>query len=197
VSDVLRLIARTRLADRLRQGLRRVSPKRFAKAEAVARRRVPLGFVFAAVAFWLARPTPRTLAVGAVIAALGEALRLWAAGHLEKGREVTSSGPYRFSRHPLYLGSTLIGVGFAIASNHVIVAALILTYLVVTLFAAMRTEEAHLTSKFGSAYPAYKDGRAAPAPRRFSFARAMRNREYRALLGLAAALALLWVKAVL
>jgi protein-S-isoprenylcysteine O-methyltransferase Ste14 len=163
----------------------------------IARRRVPFGFVCAAVAFWLARPTPRTLAAGALVAALGEALRLWAAGHLEKGREVTSSGPYRFSRHPLYLGSTLIGIGFAVAGNDAIVAAVILLYLVVTLLAAVRTEEAHLTTKFGSAYPEYKVGRAAPSPRRFSFERAMRNREYRAVLGLATALALLLVKAVL
>jgi len=46
-----------------------------------------------------------------VVAACGELLRLWAAGHLEKSREVTTSGPYRFTRHPLYMGSTLIGIG--------------------------------------------------------------------------------------
>ena len=51
-------------------------------ARALARRRVLLGFVFGAVAVWLAHPTPRTLAIGAAIAACGEALRIWAAGHL-------------------------------------------------------------------------------------------------------------------
>lgn len=169
---------------------------RSATAEALARRRVPLGFVLAIVAFWIAQPTQRSVAAGAAIAIVGEALRVWAAGHLEKGREVTTSGPYRFTRHPLYLGSMVMGAGFAVAANEAIVAALVLVYLVVALFAAMRTEEAHLTSKFGDAYPEYKNGRAAPAARRFSLERALRNREYRAVAGLLAALVLLWLKAV-
>src|SRR5438105_9622349 len=84
--------------------------------EVLARSRVPLGFVFGAVVVWLAHPTFRTLAMGAAVAAAGELIRVWAAGHLEKGREVTRSGPYRLTRHPLYAGSALIGAGVAIAS---------------------------------------------------------------------------------
>ena len=75
-------------------------------ARRVARYRVRLGFPSAVLALWLAQPTERSLAAGAIVALVGEGLRIWAAGHLEKGREVTASGPYRFSRHPLYLGST-------------------------------------------------------------------------------------------
>jgi protein-S-isoprenylcysteine O-methyltransferase Ste14 len=81
------------------------------------------------IALWLAVPTLRTLTVGAVFAAAGELLSIWAAGHLEKGREVTTTGPYRFTRHPLYLGSVLIGVGLAIASASLWVAALVVAYL--------------------------------------------------------------------
>jgi hypothetical protein len=174
--------------------LRRVARLRARLAEAVARRRVPAGFAFGALALWLARPTPRSLAIGAAVAAAGEAIRIWAAGHLEKGREVTTSGPYRLTRHPLYLGSCLMGAGLAIAASSAIVAALVLGYLVVAITAAIRTEESHLTEKFGAAYPAYRDGRASGGPRRFSVARAMRNREYRAVIGLVVALALLWWK---
>ena len=163
-------------------------------AEILARRRVPLGFVFGVAAIWLARPTARTLPIGAAIAIAGEAFRIWAAGHLEKGKEVTSSGPYRMTRHPLYLGSTLMGVGLAVASASVIVAALVAAYLAITLTAAIRTEESHLTDKFGSAYPQYRDGSAGPSRRRFSFERAMRNREYRAVIGLVSALGTLWWK---
>ena len=133
---------------------------------------------------WLAHPTARSLAIGAVVAVIGETVRVWAAGHLEKGREVTRSGPYGFTRHPLYLGSSLIGIGLAIASASLVVAVLVLTYLAITLTAAIRTEEAHLTDKFGGAYPAYREGRGVVDRRGFSFARAMRNREYRAILGL-------------
>ena len=87
----------------------------------LARLRVSLGFVLALAALWLASPTPHSLAIGSLIAIAGEMIRLWAAGHLEKGREVTSSGPYAFTRHPLYLGSTVMGAGLAIASDSVVV----------------------------------------------------------------------------
>ena len=162
----------------------------------IARRRVAVGFAAAIAAAFLARPTPRSVMVGGIVAAVGEAIRIWAAGHLEKGREVTSSGPYRFTRHPLYLGSTVIGVGVAIATASVVVAALVIGYLAITLTAAIRTEESHLTEKFGGAYRAYREGRGAGDARRFSLERAMRNREYRAVAGLAAALLLLWWKGV-
>lgn len=150
----------------------------------IARLRVTIGFLSAIVVLWLARPTARSLAFGAAIAIVGEAIRVWAAGHLEKGREVTTSGPYAFTRHPLYLGSSIIGVGLAIAGADIAVAIIVAAYLAITLTAAMRTEEAHLTEKFGEAYPAYRDGRASGEERRFSAARVVRNREYRALLGL-------------
>jgi protein-S-isoprenylcysteine O-methyltransferase Ste14 len=157
----------------------------------LARRRVAIGFVAGVAAIWLARPTRESIAAGAVVAIAGELVRIWAAGHLEKGREVTVSGPYRFTRHPLYLGSTIIGVGFAIASASAAVALLVIGYLAVTLSAAVATEEAHLTEKFGRAYPEYREGRAVQVSRRFSLERAMRNREYRAVIGVLAALALL------
>ena len=136
----------------------------------LARYRVRLGFVAAVGALWLARPNARSLAIGAAIAVAGEGLRIWAAGHLEKGREVTASGPYRLSRHPLYLGSAIIGVGFAVASASAAAAGLVLAYLVLTYGAAIRSEEAHLTEKFGAAYPGVQGGtigagRAAIQPR--------------------------------
>ena len=122
----------------------------------LARYRVRLGFVAAALAFWLARPTARSLAVGGAVAVVGEGLRIWAAGHLEKGSEVTASGPYRLTRHPLYVGSALIALGFAIASARLAVAVLIVLYLALTYGAAIRSEESHLTEKFGVAYPEYQ-----------------------------------------
>jgi len=160
-------------------------------AQFLARWRVPLGYLLGIVAFLLATPTASSLAIGAVIGACGEAIRIWAAGHLEKGREVTRSGPYALTRHPLYLGSAIMGAGFAIAARSVFVALLVGTYLVVTITAAIRAEEAHLSKKFGSAYADYRTGRHAGAPRRFTLERALRNREYRALVGFVAVIALL------
>ena len=160
----------------------------------LARRRVPIGFITTVIVLWLARPTRSSLAIGAMVGACGEALRIWAAGHLEKGREVTTSGPYRFVRHPLYVGSSIMGAGVAVAANSVSIGVLVLGYLAVTLTAAIKTEEAHLTEKFGNDYPDYRSGRVSAA-RRFSVARAMRNREYRALVGFLAMLAIFAWKA--
>jgi protein-S-isoprenylcysteine O-methyltransferase Ste14 len=160
----------------------------------IARLRVPLGFVFGILVIVLATPTLQSLAIGGAIALLGEAIRVWAAGHLEKGREVTSSGPYAITRHPLYLGSTLIGIGLAVACADPVIAAIVILYLGLTLTAAIRTEEAHLTAKFGAAYPAYRSGKMSVS-RSFSVERALRNREYRAMVGVLFVLVLLWWKA--
>jgi hypothetical protein len=75
-----------------------------------------------------------------------------------------------------------------------LVAVIVVAYLAVTLTAAIRTEEAHLTEKFGAAYPAYRAGRMSVA-RPFSIERVMRNREYRAAIGVLIVLAVLWLKA--
>ena len=161
----------------------------------LARWRVSLGFMFAALVLWLATPTLQSLAIGGAIAILGESLRVWAAGHLEKSKEVTSSGPYRYTRHPLYLGSSLIGIGMAVAANTAIVAVIVIAYLALTLTAAMRSEEAHLREKFGDAYDAYAQKRAPAIARRFSWQRAVYNREHHTIAGLLAGLVLLAAKA--
>jgi protein-S-isoprenylcysteine O-methyltransferase Ste14 len=153
----------------------------------LARWRVSLGFVAAIVALALARPSWRSFWIGLAVAVPGELLRIWAAGHIEKGREITRSGPYRFVRHPLYLGSTLLGIGCALAAASWPVAVIAGVYLAMTLAAAVRTEEATLDARFGGAYAAYREGRAEPVDRRFSWARAMANREYRAVIGVTVA----------
>jgi protein-S-isoprenylcysteine O-methyltransferase Ste14 len=157
----------------------------------LARWRVFLGFVFAAIVLWLATPTLRSLFIGGAIAMMGESIRIWAAGHLEKSKEVTSSGPYRYTRHPLYLGSSLIGIGMAVVANNAMVAVIVISYLALTLTAAMRSEEAHLREKFGGAYDAYAQQRAPSIDRSFSWQRAVYNREHHAIAGLATGLALL------
>jgi len=150
----------------------------------LARLRVPLGFASAAAALYLATPTPSSLVTGLLVALAGELLRIWAAGHILKGREITTSGPYRLTRHPLYLGSTILGVGFAIAAHSWVVAGIVVAYLGVTLAAAISTEERTLDERFEGAYSRYRDGTLAAESRHFSLARALANREHRAVLGL-------------
>jgi protein-S-isoprenylcysteine O-methyltransferase Ste14 len=158
------------------------------------RRRVALGFGCAAAALALARPTATSLAIGTLVASLGQSLRVWAAGHLEKGREVTASGPYRFSRHPLYVGSTIMGAGLAIASRSVLVAAIVAVYFAATLTAAIRNEETFLRQRFGDDYDAYASGIAIDDKRLFSVGRLVRNREHRAIAGFVVVVGLLALK---
>jgi protein-S-isoprenylcysteine O-methyltransferase Ste14 len=160
----------------------------------LAKLRVPLGFLAAAVAFWLARPSPQSIAIGAAIAVPGELLRVWAAGHLTRWREVTRSGPYRFIPHPLYVGSSIMAVGFAVAAARPAVWVLVAVYMVVTLSAAVRFEAWELGQQFGADYQQYRDGQAPAVFRRFSLRRVVANREYRAAAGLAIAFAILWLR---
>jgi protein-S-isoprenylcysteine O-methyltransferase Ste14 len=158
-----------------------------------SRFRVALGFLCGIAVYWFAAPTTASIAAGLPIAIAGELLRVWAAGHLNKSREVTRSGPYRYVAHPLYLGSSLIGIGLAIGSGSVIVAAIVAVYLGVTLTAAIKNEERFLREKFGPAYDEYRLQRVVDRERRFSWSRAMANREYRAMAGVTlAVLLLLW-----
>jgi protein-S-isoprenylcysteine O-methyltransferase Ste14 len=165
-------------------------------AQVLARRRVALGFVTAVATLVLAHPTWATWRAGLAIACAGEAVRVWAAGHLEKSREVTRSGPYRWTRHPLYAGSAIMAVGIVIASRSVIVAVFAAAYMTATVTAAIRTEEAFLRQAFGDTYARYRASSAEPMTRRFSLARAVRNREYRAAAGLGGGFALLALKVI-
>ena len=167
----------------------------------LARLRVPLGFVLGVLAFWFASPTGLTLAVGGGIAVVGEVLRVWAAGHLTKSREVTVSGPYRWMAHPLYVGSSIMGLGLAVSSGSLVVALMVAAYLGATITAAIRSEESFLRKRFGDDYDRYRRGNRRRAEesgeesRAFSMRRAIDNREYRAVGGLVAAALLLVLKA--
>jgi len=168
---------------------------------ALARLRVALGWVFGVLVIVLAQPTGASIAIGMSIAAAGEAIRVWAAGHLNKSREVTSSGPYRWVGHPLYLGSAVMGIGLAVACRSVAVAVLVAVYLASTFTAAIKSEEAYLRRAFGEQYDLYRSGVAAKrrsplaTGRRFSLRQAIANREHRAVVGLLVAILLLVLKA--
>jgi len=163
-------------------------------ASLLVRRRVPIGFACAIVAYGFATPSAGSILAGLIVALPGEALRVWAAGHLDKGREITRSGPYRFLRHPLYLGSAVLGAGFIVAASSWIVALIVGGYLAAALLAAVRAEESALDARFAGAYSDYRAGRAAPVARAFNAARVIANREHRAVLGFIAGFALLVVR---
>ena len=86
-------------------------------ADRVAKLRVPFGFVLVIAFAWFSSPTARSLVAGLPVSLLGLALRGWAAGHLEKNRDLAQSGPYAYVRNPLYIGTLLVAAGLVIASQ--------------------------------------------------------------------------------
>lgn len=167
-------------------------------AERLARMRVPLGFFCAGAVLYLARPSSPSLVIGGAVALAGEAIRVWAAGHLDKGREVTQSGPYRWMRHPLYVGSAIVALGAALASARISAAVIIGVYVALTIGAAISHEERNMRRQFGEEYDAYLRSRAPRTPRPFSLSRALTiNKEYKAIVGLAVIALILALKVTL
>jgi protein-S-isoprenylcysteine O-methyltransferase Ste14 len=177
--------------------------------------RVPLGFVVAVVCFWLARPTWFSLALGAVVAATGVAVRASASGHVKKNEELTTTGLYAHTRNPLYLGSIVIAAGFTVAARSWWIAAILIVMFVAIYVPVIRGEEAFLRDKFPGEFEEYcrQVPRLVPRLTRakfktekpagsnasyvgFSAALYRKHREYNAALGAAALLAALAAKLV-
>ena len=172
----------------------------------IQRWRVPLGFLCGAAFIFFARPTPRMLLIGASVSLLGLALRAWAAGHIRKNAQLATSGPYAFTRNPLYLGSFLLGLGFTIASGRWWLGLLFAALFLGIYLPVMRVEATHLAELFGKEFETYRQvvplffPRITPfrpnesAVNRFDGSLYLRYREYRAALGLVIAWGLLLIK---
>ena len=109
---------------------------------AIARRiRVPLGFVFAILYLWLAKPTAGSMLIGAALVIPGLVIRALASGHLQKNEQLATGGPYAYTRNPLYLGSLILAIGFALAARSWwIVGGIVLLFFVIYL-PVIRSEE--------------------------------------------------------
>lgn len=166
--------------------------------EWAARRRVPLGFAMGIAFVILSQPTFRLFTIGGVIALLGLLLRALAAGYLEKGRVLATSGPYRHTRNPLYLGSFLMGVGFAVAAGYWLLGLAFLGFFLLIYWPVMHREETELRRRFGADFERYaesvplffpllrtrsKTSDVPLAAEVFRWERYRRNREYEAAFG--------------
>lgn len=167
--------------------------------------RVHVGILFALLYVAFSRPDPERLLWGALLVATGEAIRVWACGYLVRNEILTRDGPYALVRHPLYLGSFLIGVGLALLTQHALVwlGGFLVMYAAFYL-PAMYIEELRLQSLFGAEYQEYMDEvprwfprlwrrrpgwpEEARAEEPFSWARARKNREMRTVAVMAALL---------
>jgi protein-S-isoprenylcysteine O-methyltransferase Ste14 len=171
----------------------------------VARRiRVPLGFVFAALYLWLAQPVWLSLAIGGAIACAGVALRAVASGHISKDSELTISGPYAYTRNPLYLGSMVMGAGFAVAARSGWIVLALVVLFVAVYVPVIRSEEAFLRSRFPE-FQAYarevprllpRTRVRAAATGSFSRELYLKHREYNAAIGTGVMLAALAAKVI-
>ncbi len=171
-------------------------------ADAVARLRVPFGFVMVAGFAWLAAPSRVSLVWGLPVAVVGLLLRAWAAGHLSKNQQLATSGPYGHVRNPLYIGTALVAAGLAIAAASWPLAVLFGGVFALVYLPVIELEEQHLRKLF----PEYEEYakrvpvlfpriRSAGARDRFRAAVYRKNEEYQAALGFLAAVAWLLYRA--
>jgi protein-S-isoprenylcysteine O-methyltransferase Ste14 len=172
----------------------------------LSRVRVRVGWLLAVLVLALSRPTPYSLAIGLPLALLGEAIRIWASGHIEKTRALATGGPYAHTRNPLYVGSSLLALGFAAASSSWWVVAATAAYFLAFYPAVIREETAFLARTFGEDFTAWAREVPAFLPRltpggpratRFDWQRVRMNREWRTAAALPLLLLLLFARGAL
>lgn len=165
--------------------------------------RVRTGYVVGILAFVFAKPQTKWLLWGAAIAIFGLIVRGYAAGYLRKHQQLATSGPYAFTRNPLYLGSMFLAAGFCVASHSWISTLLLAVYIAVFYPVVIRREQSELERHYGSAFLDYASRvpafwprltPATPPTTRFSWSLYLQNREYEATIGLAVAMAILFVR---
>lgn len=168
--------------------------------------RVRIGYPVALAYLVFATPTMRSLIAGAFVGIVGLAVRAWAAGYLRKHEALATSGPYAFTRNPLYFGSVILAAGFVVAGHSLWAGIIVAAYLAVFYPAVMKREEGELQRHYGNDFLEYAARvplfwpRLRPALRerqsvsQFSPQLYRRNREYQAALGFLVGLALLWAK---
>jgi protein-S-isoprenylcysteine O-methyltransferase Ste14 len=171
----------------------------------IARRiRVPLGFLFAIFYFYLARPTWTSIAAGLSIGAPGVLIRALASGHVRKNEQLTTSGPYAYTRNPLYLGSFIIAFGFAVAARSLWVAAVMIAMLAFIYVPVILSEEDFLRQRFHE-FEEYARHvprvlprlRAGHSDNSFSWQLYRKHREYNAALGTLGMMAALAAKVLI
>lgn len=174
----------------------------------IARRiRVPLGFLFAGAFLLLARPTWGLILASVALVIPGLWLRGYAAGYVKKNAELTRTGPYAYTRNPLYLGSMMIAFGFALASGNWIIFVVLAAGFLAIYLPTIRSEEQYLRAHFAGfddyarqvprLLPRLTPARNDLAPGRFSRERYLHHREYNALIGAAAIYAALAARMLL
>ena len=160
-----------------------------------ARWRVRLGYILAPIVLLLARPTSQSILIGGLIGLIGLAVRAYAAGYLHKKEILTTTGPYAYTRNPLYFGSSFLALGAAISMYSVVGGALLLVYFSLVYSFVMRREERELRAKHADSFDAYaasvplffpratQYAQSTVSPGAFSWSQYKKNHEYEATIG--------------
>ncbi len=170
----------------------------------IARRiRVPVGFLTAGAYIWLARPVKFSILIGGTVALAGLTIRALASGHVRKNEVLTVTGPYAYTRNPLYFGSLVLAAGFAVASRSWWVGLLVLVIFATIYIPVIQSEEEFLRARFPE-FVEYERNVPRLFPRlrphqssseSFSWHLYWKHREYNAALGAALLIAALVAKA--
>lgn len=159
-----------------------------------------------ALVLWLARPNALSLVLALPLVLCGEAVRIWASGHIEKTRRLATGGPYAHTRNPLYVGSVLLALGMATASASSWVVLAVAAYFAAFYPSVMKEEAGFLRQTFPEEYGLWardvplflpRLGPAGPRATTFSWSRVAQNREWRTAIALPVVIALLWGRALL
>lgn len=166
--------------------------------------RVPLGFLSAAVFLWLAHSSLLALSGSLLLVLPGLALRAYASGYVKKNAELTTSGPYAYTRNPLYLGSLMISLGFGAASGSWVLLAMLAALFAAVYVPTIRGEEIYLRAHFSGfnqyvamvpvLLPRVTPATGMGAGGEFSQALYLKHREYNAAMGAAAIYGVLLVR---
>jgi len=170
------------------------------------RLRVPLGLISVVLFVFASDPSPRSLLAGIPIALLGALIRAWASGHLRKNKALATSGPYAYSRNPLYFGSFVMAVGCAVCGGRLLLGLWLVGFFLIVYWPVMQAEAEHIRKLFSPAYEQWAANvpmffpRLTPyrggAVQAFDLQQYLRHREYRASIGLAIVIGILALKAI-
>lgn len=169
--------------------------------------RVRSGLLFALIALIFAKPDLCSLLAAFGVAVIGIGVRTWACGNLKKEKELTTSGPYRYMRNPLYLGNLILGMAIVIAAQSWWVLAFFITYFLIFYPVLVRIERERMADLFPERYREYSAkvplffpslrSKIVSEKGRFSWELYNKNKEYRALIGTILYWTALTLKAVL
>lgn len=169
----------------------------------VSRNRIIVSLLLGVALWFLSKPTPLSIAAGAPFVILGEAIRTWSSGHIRKNQALATTGPYAFTRNPLYLGSGMMGFGFILMGRSWSLLLLFLMFFTLIYRFTILREEEKLSARFGPQFAAY----AASVPRffprlsawrrtetAFDWGLVLKHREHRTWLGIVVVLVLMVVR---